>query len=262
LGAPRLIMDVSADQPVALLAARLSAIAADGRVQRVSYGVLNLTHRGGHTHPVPLAPGKRQRIEVRLNDIAHSFAPGERLRVALSTGYWPLLWPSPRAATLTVYTGASSLVLPVRAPHAMDSTLAPMPPPECGVPTPVTLLKSGQFTRQQTIDLNSSEHCLSIDGQGGIFGEGVYHLQEIDLTVEHSLRRDFRIMPDDPLSARLSIDQSYAMRRQDWNVRIVTRTLMQASEAVFELTGRLEAYEGDSKVFGRDWNRSIPRRLV
>ena len=39
------------DRPVALVAARLSDVAPDGAATRVSYGLLNLTHRESHEHP-------------------------------------------------------------------------------------------------------------------------------------------------------------------------------------------------------------------
>ena len=45
---------------------------------------------------------------------------GNRLRVALSENFWPLVWPSPRIATLAVITGVSSLSLPVRPPKPAE----------------------------------------------------------------------------------------------------------------------------------------------
>ena len=37
-----------------------------------------------------------------------------------SENFWPLVWPSPRIATLSVTTGVSSLILPVRAPKTIE----------------------------------------------------------------------------------------------------------------------------------------------
>ena len=123
LGAPVLELDVSADKPVALLCARLCDVAPDGSVLRVSYGLLNLTHRDGHEDPAPLEPGERVRVRLQLNDLAHAFPPGHRIRLSLSTSYWPIAWPSPEAAILSIRTGESRLSLPVRTPHDKVASL-------------------------------------------------------------------------------------------------------------------------------------------
>ena len=55
---------------------RLCDVAPDGSSLRVSYGVLNLTHRDGHAEPAPLVPGETFTVDVQLNDIAHAFPAG------------------------------------------------------------------------------------------------------------------------------------------------------------------------------------------
>ena len=97
---------------MAFIVARLSTIAADGAATRVSYGVLNLTHRDSHANPTALEPGKKYRVEVPMTEAGHVFAAGERLRVSLSTCYWPMVWPSPEPVTLTVFAGESAIALP------------------------------------------------------------------------------------------------------------------------------------------------------
>ncbi|MGO3211524.1 MAG: CocE/NonD family hydrolase, partial [Brachybacterium sp.] len=91
-GRPTCVLEVSADQPVAQLAVRLSDVNASGEATRVTYGVLNLTHRDGSAEPQPLEPGKKYQVEVPLNGIAQSFPAGHRLRLSISTSYWPLIW--------------------------------------------------------------------------------------------------------------------------------------------------------------------------
>jgi len=109
-------------------------VAPDGASTRISYGLLNLTHRNGHERPLALVPGERITVTVQLNDVAHAFAPGNRIRVALSTSYWPLVWPSPEPVTLGVFAGASRLMLPSRAPRAEDKKLRPFSDSEAAPP--------------------------------------------------------------------------------------------------------------------------------
>ncbi|MDX1450713.1 MAG: CocE/NonD family hydrolase, partial [Acidimicrobiia bacterium] len=80
LGAPIVDLDVESDRPMAMVAVRLSDVLPDGRATRITYGLLNLTHRESHERPARLVPGKRYVVEVRLNDVAHVFPPGHRLR--------------------------------------------------------------------------------------------------------------------------------------------------------------------------------------
>ena len=125
LGAPVALLEVSADRPNTFVVARLGDVGRDGETTLVTYGVLNLTHRESHAHPEPLEPGLRYRVRVQLNDVAHAFPQGHRIRLALSNAWWPTIWPSPEPVTLTLVTSASSLVLPIRQPRAEDADLRP-----------------------------------------------------------------------------------------------------------------------------------------
>ena len=119
LGHPVARIRVAADQPVAKLALRLCEVTPEGQSWLVTYGLLNLTHRDGDEKPVALVPGHAYDVTIDLSLIAHRFKAGNRIRLALSESLWPLVWPSPRVATLTLTHGASSLDLPVR-PMASD----------------------------------------------------------------------------------------------------------------------------------------------
>ena len=97
LGFPELRLELSADRPSALVAVRLCGVAPDGASLLVTRGLLNLTHRDGQDRADPLEPGSRYELAVCLDAIAHSFPAGQRLRVGISSAYWPWAWPSPRA---------------------------------------------------------------------------------------------------------------------------------------------------------------------
>ena len=76
LGAPVLHLRVAADAPVAQLAVRLSDVAPDDRVTRVSYHVLNLTHRNSHETP----------CRARAGALLRRGSDAERVRLPVPPG--------------------------------------------------------------------------------------------------------------------------------------------------------------------------------
>ncbi|RUY91241.1 CocE/NonD family hydrolase C-terminal non-catalytic domain-containing protein, partial [Mesorhizobium sp. M7A.F.Ca.CA.001.10.2.1] len=122
------------DRPVAMVAVRLCDVSPGGAVTRVSYGLLNLTHRDGHENPEPLETGTRYRASVPLKHVAQRFRVGHRIRLSISTNYFPVAWPSPEPVTLTVHPADCRLELPVRVGGARDPEPAPFAEPEGAPP--------------------------------------------------------------------------------------------------------------------------------
>ena len=137
LGAAIVTLDIACDRPVANLVARLCDVHPSGESLRVCFGVLNLTHRDSHAAPEPLVPGRRYRVRLKLNDCGATLPAGHRIRLALSTTYWPMIWPAPHDATVTILDG--TLDLPARSPLPEDAALPPLPMPETAPPAADTL---------------------------------------------------------------------------------------------------------------------------
>jgi putative CocE/NonD family hydrolase len=263
LGAPVVILELAVDRPNALIAVRLNDVSRSGASTRVTYGLLNLTHRSCHEHPEPLVPGRRYRVRVQLNDIAHAFPAGHRIRVAISTSYWPVAWPSPEPVTVSVFSGASCLELPVRPPRPEDETLTLFAEPQCAPSPGQTKLHPVECQRTIQHDLETRETLYTIFGDGGDFtGTALAHIPDIDLDIGHTVLKRFWINEDDPLSARAENVQNTVLRREDWRIRIETRTQLSATNEAFRLQAEVEAYEGDACIFTRIWDRLVPRDLV
>lgn len=263
LGAPMVELELAADRPVAQVAVRLNDLAPDGASTKVTYGVLNLTHRDGHETPAPLEPGKRYRVRVQLNDIAHAFPAGHRLRIAVSSAYWPIIWPAPEPVTLTVFTGASTLDLPVRPPCDKDDQLSNFGEPETGPDVPTTAVKEGAFRRTIERDLVTGNIVSVLEAEGGLFGvDGTYRLDPIDLVVRSSMARYCTIHDDDPLSAHIEWQQVIELERDGWRVRTETKLRMSSTRHDFRLEAEVDAFDGDEVVSSRQWSDRIARNLV
>lgn len=260
LGAPVLRLRVAADAPIAQLCVRLCDTAPDQRVTRVSYQLLNLTHRKSHECPTALEPGRYYDVTVVLNACGHRFPPGHRIRLSIASAYWPTVWPPPYAATLSIRTDESALELPVRTGGAQGAIS--FPPPLHGPRTPLTVVDPGAVRRLTVQDHVTGETTYVTEGIGGVFGEGILRFDAVDVEIAHTLRRELRIRDDDPLSARYLVTQTYEMGREGWRTRVETRTQMRSDRANFLLAATLTARLNGELVAERQWDVAIPRDLM
>ena len=263
MGAPVVALDLVCDKPVAMVCARLSDVAPDGVATRVTYGLLNLTHRESHERPTPIVPGQRVRARVMLKDIAHSFPAGHRLRVSISTSYWPIAWPAPEPATITVFTGASALDLPVRPPRLQDSSLAAFEPPESAPGPKETELQPMRARRSVTHNLGTGEivHASGIEGDDLRAGMRRTRLDDLGLEYGQAMQRRLTIDPRDPLSARAEHRALVEFARDGWRCATETRLKITSTATEFRVEAEMRGYEGEAKVFERAWDRKIPRDL-
>ncbi|MFE6401007.1 CocE/NonD family hydrolase [Streptomyces alboflavus] len=256
LGSPRADLEVSADEPVAMVAARLSDVAPDGRATRVTYGLLNLTRRDGGDEPEPLEPGRRYRASVHLNSVAQVFPVGHRIRLSLSTSYWPLAWPPPRPTLLGVREGTSTLALPVRPPQAHDTLRGanPFGSPEGAPALSTTQLTPPERRWEVRRELVTYASALEI-----VKDTGTVRFDGIDLDVGRRAVERYGAVADDFTSATGESTWTMRFHRGDWDTEIVTRTVLTCDEREFHMSATLDAFEARRRVFSRTWNESVPR---
>ncbi len=258
LGNPLVDLELSADEPLALVAVRLCDVALDGASTLVSWGLLNLTHRESHAFPTPLEPGQRYRVTVPLNLIGHRIVAGHRWRVSVTPAYVRQAWPSPRPVTLTLHTGEGCrLRLPVRAASPTDAALADFPPPETAAPIAHETLRSGHHRKTISHDLIGGWTEVRLEADGGrtrYTGSG--------MEVDDRVTEVYRVREGAPLSLRVEIEHQLVLQRGGWRVRVATRCTMSADATHFHLSHHLDAYEGDSRVFAHASTKAIPRHLV
>ena len=253
-GAPTVELDLSADRSQAIIIVRLCDVWPSRESTRVTWGVLNLTHRDSHEHPTALQPGDRYRVRIQLDDIAYVIPSDHRIRIAISTAYWPMLWPSPETVTLSLYSGVSHLSLPVRT-RKEESELA-FEPPVTAPPAKDTTLRLPNHGRIVEQDMASGETTVRI-----IDDFGKTRLEH-GLVTDEIAREVYRILPNDPLSAKADIHWTEKLSREDWSVCTETVTSMWADRGHFYINASIKAFEGESEIYTQDWDRRIPRDLV
>ncbi|PXY19035.1 CocE/NonD family hydrolase [Prauserella muralis] len=257
LGSPLLELDVAADRPNAMIAVRLSDVAPDGKATRVTYGLLNLTHRDGHAEPETLEPGRRYRVRVPLNGVAQAFPAGHRIRVAISTSYWPLAWPPPEPVRLSVFTGGSDLLLPVRPVRDDDPAPEPFGEPEGAEPIETLQLRPGEERWQVSRDLVDYRSALEV-----VKDLGTVRLTDTGIDVERRADERYEWVGDDVTSASGDVTWRMGFARGDWRVATRTRTTLTCTATEFVVHAELDAYESGQRVYSREWDATIPRDHV
>jgi hypothetical protein len=257
LGTVRARLEVSCDRPVAQVCARLCDLWPDGASTRITGGVLNLTHHDSDEEPQAVEPGRRYVIDVGMTAMSYICPRGHRLRLSVSAGYWPLLWPCRERFTLSVHTGEhTAVVLPV-----LDLAQA-----VCDVPDHFAVAAGAPPLEHEKLGgLGADPLPLAVRRPGGVVelvtGDRDRHfrLSASGLEYFERDRNTYRIAEGDPRSAEVGVQRHIELSRGDWRTRVQTSSKMSATREHFLVSDVLDAYEGDERVFTRTWSRAIPR---
>ncbi len=259
LGAPVVFLDVASDQENAFVCVRLNEVLPGGESLQISYGILNLTHRNSHEFPESIEPGKRYAVRIQLNDIAHTFAPGSRIRIAVSTAFWPIVWPSPRLVTLSLFTAGSTLCLPAREPQSSDAEARTLAPPRHSRIHPTSILvdsKPGFIGFKKDLNTGIQSFIYQMDS-------GTRRFDRHGWTSSAKTDYQYHIHPDDPTSAcvDLSATETYG-REGQLEARIEARQKMTCDETHFIIEAALDVFDGDKQLYSRQWNKRIARDCI
>lgn len=260
LGVPDVVLHLAVTAPVATVVVRLADVAPDGTSAQVSAGILNLTHRRSHEHPEALEPGRGEEIRVSLRPAGYRFLAGHRIRVSVASGAWPVIWPSPDAAAFALRHGPdhpSRLVLPVVPPAG---GVGDVPVPAFKTTPPVLLDVGGEGPGDPPIwqiaeDVIEGSLTVTIhDGGEDLLDDGrrLYSAETLRLTASDA----------DPAHAKLSADVVYRWHEQAFDTEIRARSRQTSDASNFHLRVELEVDLDGEPFFRREWQESIPRRLV
>lgn len=253
VGAPVVEISASTDKPMGLVAARLCDVAPDGVSALITMGLLNLTHRHSSATPEALIPGEAFTVTITLDQIAYRIPAGHRLQVALSTDYWPFIWPSPENACLTLTSG--HLTFPSR-PLADDNEWS-FPPPQGAAAWNIETLRESSSKRTTHVEPDNLTTVTIVEND---FGE------QKDL--DHGLLSGSRatekwtIREDDPLSATTEIFWEQSGGRDDWLWASEAEMSMTCDAENFYLKGHLKIIENGDIFFEKTYEDVVKRRYV
>ncbi|MGH9169423.1 MAG: CocE/NonD family hydrolase [Acidimicrobiales bacterium] len=250
-------LELCSDRPVANVIVRLCDVAPTGESLLVTRGLLNLTHRAGHDVVQPLEPAEPVRARVELKSIGHRFAVGHRLRLAVSSTYWPWVWPAPEEVTLDLACGPGTyLDLPVRHARAGPEQPVVFDGPEHLEPIAHEVLGSRPTSRRIVSDLISGKSTVEYDWDVG----GRVRITGAAIEYDGSNVTRYSIADGDPLSAEVVTEQWASLQFGDRaGVRVDAQGRMTAGPLDFHVGLSLAASEGGEVVANRRWELSFPR---
>jgi predicted acyl esterase len=258
LGRPRVRLRLTSGVPRGQVIARVCDVAPDGSSTLVTRGVLNLTARQGRDKVVPWVPGTTEDVEFELNGIGHAFPAGHRVRLAVSSAYWPWIWPqADSAAGFTLDPAGSALELPVRERES-DTGIGFEEPEQSeplGINQPATL-DEPRPERLVVRDVAKGEWRLEVDPRYGgtrLYPDGLEFTEDALET--------YTINEADPLSARARSEWSIRLHRPDlaWDTTVRTRSETACDGEDFLTSNEVICTADGEIVFHRTWEKRIPR---
>lgn len=251
LGDVRLNLRLSSDTACGQLVARLNAVAPDGQVTQITYGALNLNLRDDFATLTPPVPGEPMTVRLHLDHAGVRIPAGYRLRLALSTASFPLLWPSRELTTLTLLPELQSVQLPVFTGEAVE---CPFEAPQCSTPAALDTIRTAAPKRTLIEDVGSGEVCVRIEDD-----LGAMRFLDHGLWVDQRCTEEYRSLPWDPLAARADIQWNYRVGRDEWSVEVDSRLHIHADEAWFYVEAEQVARENGETVHRRQWSERVAR---
>ena len=253
LGRPTVRLQLAIDQPQGNVCVRLNDVHPDGTVHRVSWGVLNLSHRHGNASPQTMQPGQAETVELALDECGYRFLVGHRIRVAISTQYWPMIMPAPLPVAATLHIGDVSCL---HLPELQQINRCSMPVPDNDNPLPdYPMLSEASGSRSVEHDPTSGETVYRViddSGEMEIPGHG--------MRIRHYYEESWFIHPDDPASCRAHSQHIYWMKRGNWTTRTESLSALHCDQDYFYISAEVLAYEADELFNRRHWPEiRVPR---
>ena len=184
-----------------------------------------------------------QVITLTMPTIAHHFTAGHRLRVACSSGLWPLVWPAQEPATARF--DDARLVLPTRRaelqPHELDIQ------PRQRAPEALADYRPIAAKSDQTLTLKNATQQTTT------------HIQDTDTSVSREGHEESSTRPGEHHSARWYQESSTRFERADWRCAIRVGYELSATQTHFRLREWVRAENDGAVVHEQEDETLIPR---
>lgn len=242
---------IRSDKPTANLAVRICDVRPDGAVTRISIGVLNLTHRNNHELVELLTPGELYKVSIPINHIAYKVPAGHRIRVSISTAYWPLIWPSPDQAKITLESSLCQLAIPYR--NTLKTDIEPPAYDKAASYEGASLRASDS---QRLIHQDCKTGIVTLETHDDF---GRQHYTSCDSEIDLKMSQWQSIHPENPLSAESKLVFELEMGREGWWTGLKSMYHMRCDHDYFYVTSTWQAFHDGELIFNKEFEETIKR---
>ena len=174
------------------------------------------------------------------------------MRLAISSAYFPLLWPAAQEAELTLDLASAFLTLPI---HDRSATLSR----DLGQGYVCAVNKTKEISPEKhsritQTDASDGRATTLIDDD---FGE--FTFVEHNLTVAQSCTEKHTILPHDPHSAYTECRWYSRQSRPGWDIEVYTYLEVTCDVDYFYLDSGLEALENGVQIHQQQYQEKVSR---
>lgn len=251
IGFPQLKLRASASAPLAHWVARLEDVRPDGTVALVTGGAINGAQRDSRTSPKALVPGELYDLKLDLHFTTWVFPKGHKIRLSLTNGAFPMLWPVPYTleSQVQVHDGRSALTIPVIPPAQRPSP--PIFPVEAR-------------REREGVSSEGEEWPLvpEFKRDGGIshaLGKAAEKYSFPGWKVEKTTSTDYWVNEEDPAKAGFTGTMSHEFKSEGEGFRLSSRMEVESDSAQFRVLFRRTLSRGETLIKEKTWEKRIPR---
>jgi hypothetical protein len=185
---------------------------------------------------------------------AYRFAEGHRIRLAVSSSYWPFIWPAAEPAQITLHLEGACITLPIRVRRENSVPVRFPELAELAIPASPAILSNPPLERRTSID--AATRIGSVQWHQPF---KLVRFDDIDLKFGFETRADHTIALDDPGGATTAVEHRLYFRRKGWEVEVTSNAQLTSTRTTYNISGSVEVRESGILVFQREWAPVVAR---
>jgi hypothetical protein len=201
-----------------------------------------------------MIPEEVEEVIVELNHVGYIVPKGHKLRLAISTSYWPIAWPAPTNTCLTINSDLSLLKLPVLGKNVSTEVIKEFTKNNLPEEDPTITIREFNQNRQSSFDEKRNVNVMEIKADNGKI-----RIKESGMEMGSKSLHRFSISESDPLSACAEYEWEWEYGRGNWQTKTHTYTKITSDLNHFYLYAVLIAWEDNKQVFKKVWDEQFKR---
>lgn len=251
-GSVEVELDIEAVEPRSQIVLRLCDVSPDGVSARIGLSVLNLALDDALDAPTAPHPVGRRTVRLRFHTTAYRVKAGHRLRLAIGTSYWPLVWTPPVLGDVVVTRGVIRLPVLSKAPRPLSRAFDP--------PLDLPEIKRTAVIATPELQRSTSVRAGIVVAEWLQPEVSVFH-GAIDTGFAYTTRAEHGVDPADTLSAYSIFEHKMRFETPEGVAEVAARLDTRSSATEFLPDGSLRVTWNGTPMLERRWTPRVDRKL-